>query len=499
MSAEETEGGWTIYDGDLCSAESIGRREIRVERELMSPRLPPGPHAGGPLGSLPAIRRDRLGLLVSSVHDYGEIVHFRMVNRHVVLLANPDHVRHVFQDNYLNYSKQTPGFKVLRAFLGDGLLTNEGNAWLRQRRIAQPAFHRDRIAAFADTMTTAATELADRWDMDDAVELNLTAEMMRLTLRIVGETLLSTDVTHEADRVGRALTIALRAGSQAVGRIVEIAQWIPTPAHIRLRRALIALDSVVFEMIDQRRRSGENTGDLLSMLMHARDEETGDAMNDRQLRDEVMTIFLAGHETTAIALGWTWYLLSKHPAVAQRLHAELGDVLGGRPPGFDDLPRLAYTEQVIKESMRLYPPAWIISRCAIEADRIGEYEIPPRTIIFASPYITHRLPRLWENPEGFDPDRFDRDQATAVPPFAYYPFGGGPRQCIGNSFAMMEMVLVVATIAQRCQLDLLPGVDGGLAPGITLRPSQPIGVRRRPLAPSSDQAVQVPTAFAQSR
>lgn len=444
--------------------------------------LPPGPPASGPLGSLPDIRRDRLGLLIKSVHDYGEVVHFRMLNRHVVLLANPDHVRHVFQDNYRNYSKQTPGFRVLRAFLRNGLLTNEGDQWLRQRRIAQPAFHRSRIAAFAKTMTTAATKLADRWDGDKASETNLTADMMRLTLRIVGETLLSTDVTHEADRVGQALTVALRSANRAVGRIVDIPQWIPTPANVRLRRALAALDDVVYEIIDQRRHEANDTGDLLSMLMHARDEETGEAMTDCQLRDEAMTIFLAGHETTAVALGWTWYLLSKYPEVAQRLRDELTDVLGGRPPSFYDLPRLTYTEQVIKESMRLYPPAWIISRCAIAADRIGGYDIPPRTIIFASPYVTHRLPRLWENPEGFEPGRFDHDRVESTPPFTYFPFGGGPRQCIGNTFAMMEMVLVIATLAQRYRLDLVPGAHGGLAPGITLRPSQPITVWRHPIA-----------------
>lgn len=445
----------------------------------MADRFPPGPPARGPLGSLPQIRRDRLALLVNAVHDYGEIVHFRLFNRHVVLLANPDDVRHVFQDNHRNYSKQTPGFRVLRAFLADGLLTNEGDAWLRQRRIAQPAFHRARIAAFAETITTAATELADRWDSDDTPETNLTAEMMRLTLRIVGETLLSTDVTHAADRVGQALTVALRAANRAVSRVIEIPLWVPTPANVRLRRALAALNGVVYEVIHQRRQSREDSGDLLSMLMHARDEETGEAMSDRQLRDEVMTIFLAGHETTAVALGWTWYLLSKYPAVAQRLRAELAEVLGGHSPGFADLPRLLYTQQVIKESMRLYPPAWIISRCAIEADRIGGYDIPPRTIIFASPYITHRLPRVWDNPERFDPSRFEGDRAGTVAPFAYFPFGGGPRQCIGNTFPMMEMTLVVAAIAQRYRLDLVAGGQGGLSPGITLRPSLPITVRRQ--------------------
>ena len=297
--------------------------------------LPPGPPTNGWLGSLPAMRRDPIRLMLDSVRDYGEIVHFRMFNRDVVVLANPDHVRHVFQDNYRNYSKQTPGFRVLRTFLADGLLTNEGEAWLKQRRIAQPAFHRGRIAAFAETMTAAAEALADRWDTDDASDVDLTAAMMRLTLRIVGETLLSTDVSHEVDRVGRAVTVALRSANMSIRRVIEVPRWLPTPTNLRLRRSLATLDSLVYAMIKTRRRSTKDEGDLLSMLMQARDAETGEAMSDRQLRDEVMTIFLAGHETTAIALGWTWYLLSKHPAAARRLRNELADVLGGAvgPPG----------------------------------------------------------------------------------------------------------------------------------------------------------------------
>ena len=424
------------------------------------------------------MRRDPIRTLLDAVRDHGEIVHLRMLHRHVVVLIDPDHVRHVFQDNAANYSKQTPGFRVLRTFLADGLLTNDGETWLRQRRIVQPAFHRDRIAGFATTMTTAAEALADRWDAESVSDVNITAEMMRLTLRIVGETLLSTDVSRDADKVGQALTVALRSANAAITRVLPVPPWVPTPGNRRLHGALAALDRLIYEMIDTRRESDANPGDLLSLLMQARDEETGDGMTNRQLRDEVMTIFLAGHETTAIALGWTWFLLSTHPTAAAQLRNELTDVLGGRTPCLDDLPRLVYTEQVIKESMRLFPPAWIISRCAIGADRIGGYDVPPGTLVFTSPYVTHRLARLWENPEGFDPARFAPGRETERQPFAYFPFGGGPRQCIGNMFAMMELILVVATLAQRCRLDLVPGMRPGLVPTITLRPSLPIRMTR---------------------
>ena len=232
-------------------------------------------------------------------------------------------------------------------------------------------------------------------------------------------------------------------------------------------------------MIAARRRGETQSADLLAMLMEARDEETGEGMSDLQLRDEVMAIFLAGHETTAIALGWTWLLLSTHPSAAARMRAELVRVLHGRTPTLGDLPRLVYTGQVVQEAMRLYPPAWIISRCAIDDDRIGGYDVPAGTIIFASPYVTHRLPDWWDNPEGFDPDRFEPARVERLPPFAYFPFGGGPRQCIGNTFALMEMSFVLATLAQRCRLDLVPGERPLVRPSITLRPTRPIMMQRR--------------------
>jgi cytochrome P450 len=430
-------------------------------------------------------RRDPLDLLMSGFRELGDVVHFRMFTRDLVLLAHPDAVRRVLQDNVGNYDKQTRGFQVLRAYLRQGLLTSEGDHWLRQRRIAQPGFHRTRIAGFGQTMTRAAGELVDRWlDVPAPDLVNVTTEMMRLTLRIVGETLLSTDVSREADRVGQALNVTLQRANEVIGQVVPRPEWWPTPANRQLRAAMRTLDDVILEIIAGRRAGDSDPDDLLSMLMQARDEETGQGMSDPQLRDEVMTIFLAGHETTAIALGWTWYLLSQHKTVRERLHAEIDSVLDGRTPSVADLPGLGYVERVIKESMRLFPPAWIISRRAIEEDVIGGYRVPAGSIVLLSPYVTHRHPGFWENPEDFDPDRFDMNRQGERPAFAFFPFGGGPRQCIGNSFAMMELVLVVATIAQRCQLDRLPGGPVGTAPSITLRAATPITMRVGPRAPS---------------
>ena len=454
------------------------RRNDRPDTPSQPVRAAPTFPSPGFLGSLPDFRRDPLDLLMRGFHELGEVVRFRLFNRSLVLLAHPHHARHVLQEHAANYSKRTRGFTVLRDLLREGLLTSEGQHWLRQRRIAQPGFHRARIAGLGDTMTRAATELVDDWLHRAPETTDVTADMMTLTLRIVGETLLSTDVTRKADRVGAALNITLRQGNEAIGRIIpRPAAWWPSPANRRLRAAMQTLDEVILDIIGTRRQGNSDPDDLLSMLLNARDEETGEGMSDRQLRDEVMTIFLAGHETTAIALGWTWYLLSCHPAVRERLHGEVDTVLGGQPPQVADLPRLGYVEQVVKESMRLYPPAWVISRCADQDDVIGGHRIPAGSIVLVSPYVTHRHPGFWEHPDTFDPDRFETAREAGRPPFVYFPFGGGPRLCIGNSFAMMELVLVVSSIAQRCRLDLVPGEVVGTRPLITLRSATPITMR----------------------
>lgn len=413
-----------------------------------------------------------LPFLLKSALDYGDVIRFKFGPKIAHLLTHPEHIKYVLQDNQKNFSKETRGFITLREFLGMGLLTSDGETWLRQRRIAQPAFHRQKIAALGGSMVQAAEAAADRWGdhVKSGRAIDVASEMMKLTLRIAGETLLSTDVSGEAETVGRALTIMLHEARRRILTAFAIPLSIPTRRNREVNEAMSALDGLVYRMIRERRKSGGGPEDLLSMLLHARDAETGEGMNDKQLRDEVLTIFVAGHETTANALAWTFYLLSKFPSAARKIRAELAEVLGGRSPSVEDLPRLKYTSMVLDESMRLYPPAWVFSRAAREDDTIGGYFIPKDSYLFISPYIVHRKPSLWEDPEGFDPERFAPERAASIPRFAYFPFGGGPRQCIGNTFALMENVLLLAVFLQKYRLDLVPGHPVEPEPIVTLRP-----------------------------
>jgi cytochrome P450 len=431
----------------------------------------PGPRGHPLLGSLPRARRNPLALFMDSFRDYGEVVRLRFGPMIAHLVSSPAGVAHVLAENNKNYGKQTRGYRNLRYVLGNGLLTSEGETWKRQRRIAQPAFHRQRIAGFATTMVRAAEDATAGLESRRGHEVDVHHEMMRLTLRIVGETLLAHDPTDAADEVGAALTFLLTLANDRTRRVFDLPPIFPTRQNLRFRRALATLDSVVLRMIADRRKNPADRGDLLSMLIAARDAETGESMDDRQLRDETMTIFLAGHETTANALTFTWVLLSRYPAAFRELQAELAQVLGGRSPTGDDLPRLTLTRRILQEAMRLYPPAWIIGRSATGRDEVGGYEIPARSIVFVSPYVVHRHPGLWSDPEGFDPQRFAREP----PRGAYLPFGAGPRMCIGNGFASMEAELVLATMAQKVRFELVPGAEVVLDPSITLRPRN--GVR----------------------
>ena len=435
-------------------------------RAVAAPRL----RSLNPMGQLRHVRDEPLRFLTKIVREHGDTVQFRVGPYNLMMFAHPDAVKHVLVNNSANYDKHTPGYDMLAGLLGKGLLTSEGDFWRRQRRIAQPAFHRRRIAGFADTMLAYTEQMLDAWEDAAALgrTIDLAAEMSALTLRIVAKTLLGTEMGPVADQVAEAVTaINVFVDKATTGFLARV---LPTPEHLRAREAIRTLDRIVFDLIAQRRATQSSRDDLLTMFMEARDEETGEGMNDRQLRDEVLTMFLAGHETTSNALAWTFYLLSTHPGIRRRLCAELEAVTGGRAPTLEELPRLEYLGQVIKESMRLYPPAWTLERRAREADEIGGYRVPAGTIVLLSAWVTHRHPRYWPNPEGFDPDRFTPEAEKARPRYAYLPFGGGPRQCIGNNFAIMESQLIVATVLSRFSPWLVPGHPVVPEPLITLRP-----------------------------
>jgi cytochrome P450 len=443
----------------------------------------PGPRGHFLLGSLAELQRDVLTLFMTLPNDYGDIVRFRLGPAVAHLIRRPDHVRHVLLDNYQNYNKDTPGFRVLRRILGQGLLTSEGAFWLRQRKIMQPAFHKQKIDHFASVMTDVAKDVIESW-RDAATTgrpLDMAEEFNRMTLRVVGRTLLGTEVGAEADAIGEAVTVVLEDANARLTQKIPIPDAVPTAQNRRFRAARDLLDRIVFRLIRER-RARPVEGDLLGMLMAARDADTGEGMSDQQLRDEVMTIFLSGHETTAGALGWTFYLLSMYPAAARQLREEVSSVLGDRVPTAADLPALKYTSMVLHESMRLYPPAWMITRRAADRDTIGGYDIPAGSFLFASPMVTQRHPEFWPNPEAFVPERCSAEALSRMPKFAYYPFGGGPRGCIGNGFAVMEAQLLTAMVAQRFELDLVGGHPIDFLPLVSLRPKHGIKMVLRPVA-----------------
>ncbi len=439
---------------------------------IRRPRAAPGPRGHALLGSLPAYRQGRLRFFTDTAREYGGVVRVRLGPRVIHLVSHPDGIKHILQDNHRNYRKGER-YDRLVPVLGRGLLTSEGEFWLRQRRLAQPAFHRQRLGAFATIMTEATAAMLARWEREAwrGQPLDIAAEMMRLTFAIVGRTLFSADVSGEADAVGQALTIALREADRRIRSTIPLPERLPTARNRRVREAIRTLDGVVYNLIAARRDGRDaREGDLLAMLLAARDEETGEGMSDRQLRDEVMTIVLAGHETTANALAWTWYLLSQHPEAEEHLRAEVATALSGRTPGIEDLAALSYTRMVIEEAMRLYPPAWAVGRTALVDDEIGGYRIPAGKTVVLSPYVTQRLPQFWDDPERFAPERFRPERVAARPRFAYFPFGGGPRLCIGNGFAMLEAQLIVAMVAGRYRLRLVPGQRVEPEPMVTLRP-----------------------------
>jgi cytochrome P450 len=430
---------------------------------------------------LPAMRRDPTAVFTSAALRYGEVAYLKIGSRRGFLITNPADVRHVLQDNARNYHK-SPLYHKLRMSLGNGLLTSEDEFWLRQRRISQPAFHRQRIAQLASVMADAARDTAKAWQAlaRRSEPTDIGHEMMRLTRTVVLRALLGGDLGPYATNIDHAWTVI----NQHIGESFwsfGLMDMLPTSKRREFEAARTLLRAAVDYVISQRRRSPSQSVDLLSMLLAARDEETGEAMTDEQLRVEVTTFLLAGQETTSLALTWTWYLLSQHPWAQRRLEAEMDTVLGGRPPEYSDLANLSYTRMVIDEAMRLYPPAWGFSRQALADDQLGGFRLPRGWLAFVIPYVLHRLPAFWPDPERFDPERFLPERSADRPKFVYLPFGAGPRQCIGNHFALIEAQLIVATLAQRYRLHLVPGHPVTPWALITLRPrfGMPMTIERR--------------------
>jgi cytochrome P450 len=385
----------------------------------------------------------------------------------VRVLSHPDLVEEVLVTKARHFIKHGP-LRQARPSLGNGLLTSEGDFWRQQRKLAQPSFHRDHVASYAATMVAATERMLAGWAGGQVRDVQ--DDMMRVTLEIVAKCLFDADVARDAADASAAMETLIRCFNNRVERLVRLPMAIPTPSNLRFRRAMGRLDRIIFAIIAERRASGADRGDLLSMLLHAQDEDDGRRMTDRQLRDEAMTLFMAGHETTANTLAWTWMLLAQNPAAERTLHAELDAVLAGRSPTLADVPRLVFADRVITEALRVYPTVWLLGREAIEPCTIGGERVPVGLTLWMSQWVIHRDGRFFDDPESFRPDRWSDGLARRIHRYAYFPFGGGPRICIGNSFAQMEAVLLLATIAQRYQLRLVPDTVVRPFPTMTLRP-----------------------------
>lgn len=435
---------------------------------------PPGPKGRLISGNLKELRSDPLKLYTEARREYGHVVRFHSIPTiYWYMLSNPADVEYVLQKNQQNYVRDPFSKAAFYPLIGEGLLISTGDFWRRQRRLAQPAFHRQRLAALGTTMARATESTVEHWReyARSAKPMNVAQEMMRLTLRIVGLALFGTDLSKAADAVRDALTVSLEHVDYRMTHLPFVPDWMPTRRNRRFHKARRTLDEVVHLIINERRKAGTDAGDLLSMLMMASDEETGEGMSDEQLRDEVITLLIAGHETGATALSWCWYLLAQHAEAERKLHEELAEVLGGRTPTVEDLAKLPFTKMVIEESMRLYPPAWAMGRQAVADDEIRGYHIPAKSLVIFSQYVIQRDEKLWDNPEEFRPERFSPgEQLMERPRYAYFPFGGGARICIGNNFAMMEMQLILATLAQAFRMKLVPGHKVQATPLVTLRP-----------------------------
>lgn len=443
--------------------------------ESSAAKFPPGPPNNLIRALFGAMQQNPLEYFTDLARKYGDVSGMRIGNFRSLFINHPNLIEDVLVNNAKKYHKG----RILQAnkyLFGEGLLTSEGDFWLRQRRLSQPAFHRARVSAYAATMAEYAEQMLATWQSGE--ERDIHEEMMQLALRIVGKTLFDADVTKDAKEVGETLDILLQIAAN-FGRTILVPLWVPTPRNLRAKLGIKRLEKVIYRIIAERRASGRDTGDLLSILLQAQDED-GSHMNDRQLRDETITLFLAGHETTANTLSWTWWLLAQNPAVEKKFCEELDGVLGGRVPTLDDLPKLTYLNHVLTESLRLYPTAWGMARLAAEDHEIAGYPVRVGYGVAFAQWVVQRDARWFDAPLEFRPERWENGLAKQLPRFAYFPFGGGPRQCIGNTFALMEASVVLATVGQKYRFMLVPGHKVTPLASITLRPRDGIRVVLEP-------------------
>ena len=429
----------------------------------------PGPRGRPFLGVMPEMVSDMLGLFTRTTREHGGIAQFKLLNKSYLLVTNPDYVKYILQDNYKNYVRGR-SVETGRVLLGNGLPLIDGDFWLRERRMLQPAFHRERLAKLVDTITAVIDTFMQDWSgkaKQDQI-LDLDDEMMRLTLTAIIKSMFSSPIDDRIPSLSHAFQVASRFMLWRSQQMFQLPLSVPLPRHVEYKRALNVLNEIIFPLVAEGRDHPKD--DLLSMMLAMRDADTGEGLSDRQARDEVVTIFFAGHETTAATMSWAFYLLSQHPEVEERLRLELQTVLNGRTPTFTDLPGLVYMQQVMNEVLRLYPAAYLFAREAIVDDVLDGYPIPAKTLIFISPFVGHRDPNYWAEPDRFDPGRFEPEQTASRPRHVYYPFGEGPHVCIGNNLALMEMQLILAMALQRFRLRLVPDHPIALNPEATLRP-----------------------------
>lgn len=431
----------------------------------------PGPRGLPLIGNVISFRRDVLGLLLESRDRFGDVVRFRLGPMVVHLVAHPELIREVLQERDENYDKETRSSSKIRGMTGLGLLTASGELWRRQRRLIQPAFRPAAVAGFVGRMTEAAEAMLERWESHAGRPFDIASEMMRLTYTIAGSTLFSADVSGDVDEVEEAVAVLLAHTYRRLQYLVDPPLWLPTPGNLRFRRARRAVDRVVYRILAQRRREEGEPADLVARLLRERDEETGEGMSDEQLRNETLTLLLAGHETTANALAWTFHLLACHPDIQERLRDE------ALASDLSDLSSFTFTERVLRESMRLYPPIWALERRAVRDDELGGHPIPAGSTVVISPWVTHRHPDFWEEPGRFDPDRFTEERSEGRPSLAYLPFGAGPRFCVGGHFAMMEALVITALVVRRWRLRLVAGRPVIPKAGITLRARDGVWVK----------------------